>query len=77
MSTKDYNEYKAAAALDLIPENENPLFLFNSTSKDILLDLINGKIDAVELARIELSNRGLDETGQFIGWNKNAHNEFI
>ena len=77
MSTKDYNEYKAAAALGLIPENENPVYLFNSTSKDILLDLINGKIDAVELARIELSNRGLDETGQFIGWNKNAHNEFI
>ena len=77
MSTTDYNEYKAAAALGLIPENENPVYLFNSTSKDILLDLINGKIDAVELARIELSNRGLDETGQFIGWNKNAHNEFI
>ena len=69
MSTKDYNEYKAAAALGLIPENENPVYLFNSTSKDILLDLINGKIDAVELARIELSNRGLDATGKFIGWN--------
>ena len=75
MSTKDYNEYKAAAALDLIPENENPLFLFNSTSKDILLDLINSKIDAIELARIELSNRGLDATGKFIGWNKSARHE--
>ena len=73
MTTKEYNDYKAAAALGLIPDEENPIFLFNSTSKDILLDIINGKIDAIKMAKIELANRGLDtETGQFIGWKKGA-----
>ena len=69
MSTKDYNDYKAAAALGLIPDEENPLFLFNSTSKDLLLEILSGRLDAVQMARIELRNRGLDtENGYFIGW---------
>jgi hypothetical protein len=68
MTTKEYNHYRAAAALGLIPDEENPLFLFNQTHKDLLLDIINRKIDAAELARMELKNRGLNEKGRFVGW---------
>ncbi|PQJ09598.1 hypothetical protein CJD36_016800 [Flavipsychrobacter stenotrophus] len=73
MSTKDYNDYQAVAALGLLPDNENPLFLFNSTSKELLLDIVNGRLDPVQMARLELMNRGLDtETGNWIGWPKKS-----
>ena len=71
MSTKDYNDYQAVAALGLIPDEENPVFLFSQTNKDILLDIINGKIDPIQMAKKEIENRGLDiKTGNWIGWNK-------
>ena len=71
MSTKDYNDYQAVAALGLIPDEENPVFLFSQTHKDILLDLISGKIDPIQMAKKEMENRGLDiKTGNWIGWNK-------
>jgi len=55
----------------LIPDEENPIFLFNGTNKDILLDIISGKIDPIEMAIRELENRGLDtKTGKWIGWKK-------
>ena len=71
MSTEELNFYKSAASLSLIPDEENPIFLFNGTHKDILLDIINGKIDSIEIAIRELENRGLDtKTGKWIGWKK-------
>lgn len=72
MSTKEYKDYQAAASLGLIPDDQNPIFLFSQTEKEILLDLVNGKIDAVQFAKIELRNRGFDiATGRWIGWKKN------
>ena len=72
MTKKDYNDYQAAAALGLIPDGENPVFIFSGISKDLLLDIVNGKLDPIQLALIELRNRGLDpKTGKWIGWKKN------
>jgi len=68
MTTLEYNHYRTAAALGLIPDEENPIFLFSQTNKDLLCDIIHGKIDAVELACIELKNRGLNQEGRFDGW---------
>ncbi len=71
MTTQELNYYKAAASLGLIPDEENPLFIFNSAHKDLLLDIVSGKIDTVQMARMELYNRGLDEnTGAWVGWSK-------
>lgn len=70
MTTEELNYLKAAASLGLIPDAENALFIFSQTHKDILLRIVSGKIDAVEFARMELQNRGLDETtGAWVGWN--------
>jgi len=78
MTKKEYNDYQAAAALGLIPDEENPVFLFSGISKDLLLDIVNGKLDSVQLARIELRNRGLDlKTGRWIGWKVEADKELI
>ncbi len=69
MTQTEINHYRAAASLGLILDEENPIFLFNGTRAELLLDIISGKIDPVEMARIEMRNRGLDEkTGRWIGW---------
>ena len=69
MTKQEVNYYKAAASLDLMPDEENPIFFFNSAHKDLLMDIITGKLDARQLARMEMRNRGLDTTtGKFIGW---------
>ena len=78
MTKKEYHEFQSAAALGLIPDEENPVFLFSGISKDLLLDIVNGKLDSVQLARIELRNRGLDlKTGRWIGWKQHADNDMI
>lgn len=70
MTQQEYNEYQRAAALGLMSDELNPAFLFSMTNRDILMDIINGKLDVVQMARIEMMNRGLDEkTGCWIGWN--------
>jgi len=69
MTTAEYNYYRAAATLSLIPDEENPIFLFSQTYKELLLAIANGLIDARQLAKVELRNRGLDtKTGTWIGW---------
>ncbi len=71
MTKREYHNFQAAAALGLIPDSDNPVFIFSSTNKDLLLDIVNGKLDAKQLARIELMNRGLDtKSGKWIGWSK-------
>lgn len=78
MTTTELNYYKAAASLGLIADEENPIFLFNSTHKDVLIDIISGKIDAIEMARIEMQNRGLDEkTARWIGWNSKTTTDVL
>jgi len=69
MTTAEYNYYRAAANLSLMPDEENPIFLFSQTHKELLLAIANGSIDARQLAKVELRNRGLDtETGTWVGW---------
>ena len=68
MTTAEYKDYQTAATLGLMPDEENPIFLFNQTHKDLLVDIIGEKIDAIELARLQLRNRGLNEEGNFVGW---------
>lgn len=56
------------------PKNDsdalNPEFLFNSTATDLLIAIANGEIKAVELAKKQLENRGLDLSGKWIGFTK-------
>ena len=55
-----------------IPKNDsdeqNPIYLFHLTATDLLVAILKGQIDPVELARKELRNRGLDETGKWVGF---------
>jgi len=72
MTKKEYNDYQAAAALGLIPDKENPIFIFSGITKGLLLEFVNGKLDPIQLAHMEMRNRGLDpKTGKWIGWKTN------
>ncbi len=69
MTQQELNYYKAAASLGLIPDAENVIFTFSNTNKDILVDIVSGKVDVIQLAQLELLARGIDEkTGRWIGW---------
>lgn len=67
---------KAAPKTTYKPKNNsdelNPDYLFCTKATDLLVAIINGQIDAVELAKKELDNRGLDhKTGKWVGFKKN------
>ena len=72
MTQQQINDYRTAASLSLIPDEENPLFIFNQTHTDILIEIINGNIDAIKFAAMEMRARGFDpKTGRWVGWGKN------
>lgn len=53
-------------------DDENPRFLFTMTFTTLLLQIAEGKIDARELAKKELANRGLGKKGEWVGFDKAA-----
>lgn len=53
-----------------IQDSQNPRYLFCGISTSILSAIAKGEIDANELAKKELSNRGLNEEGLWIGFQK-------
>ena len=48
----------------------DPRFIFNSTATQLLTEALNGEFDLNYLVRRELANRGLDEEGNWIGFDK-------
>ena len=48
----------------------NPEFLFSLTHSALLVDIAKGRIDPVALAKKALANRGIDDKGQWIGFEK-------
>ncbi len=78
MTTQELNYYKAAASLGLLEDEINPLFIFNSTNKDLLLEIVSGSLDILQLARMQLRDRGLDlKTGQFVGWSSKTTSDVL
>jgi len=57
-----------ALATDVIPDDLNPDGLFSITQTELLIGIINGSYDAVELAKSQLMNRGLDMYGKWVGF---------
>jgi hypothetical protein len=48
----------------------NPAFLYSVTAAPLLLAVAAGLIDPVALARRELASRGLDESGEWVGFDR-------
>ena len=50
----------------------SPTYLFSTTATSLLLAITDGLIDPVAIARQTLANRGLDENGEWVGFDEAA-----
>lgn len=57
-----------------LPDDLNPKYLFNGIATDLLVGILSGAIDCKELAKQQLENRGLDNNGDWVGFNKQVLN---
>lgn len=48
----------------------NPKYLFSITATKLLVQIVNNEIDAKQLAQDQLRNRGLNNEGQWEGFNQ-------
>ena len=48
----------------------NPIYIFNLTHTQLLVDALNGTFDIKYLAGRQLANRGLDKEGKWVGFDR-------
>lgn len=53
-----------------ISDDENPEFIFATTHTTLLCRAVKGEIDLLALAKKQLRNRGFNEDGAWVGFNK-------
>lgn len=70
MTPEQVLKYKKAAENGSMPDEENPLFLFSLTNAKLLVKLLRKDFDLREMVKHELSNRGLDNSGKWIGFKR-------
>ncbi|CAN5377615.1 hypothetical protein BH11BAC1_BH11BAC1_16650 [soil metagenome] len=72
MATTSKNEgYKPSNDSDEL----NPKYIFNMTATELLVAIATGKLDAKEMAKQQLVNRGKGRQGTWIGFD-NARKEW-
>lgn len=64
---KDQGDGLEASLKDYIDPDKNVISLFDT---DILVQVVNGKIDLNKVALLEMKNRGLDKSGNWVGFGK-------
>ena len=52
----------------ILEDELNPEYLFTGTKNQLLQKIVKGEIDPVLLAKQSLADRGLNEDGQWIGF---------
>ncbi len=60
----------AASRDGTLRDELNPLFVFQMTRNELLVAIASGKLDAVQLAREELANRGRGKAGTWVGFDR-------
>jgi hypothetical protein len=70
MTPEQINKYRQAAKDGSLPEDENPLLLFSKTSTNLLVKLLGKDMNLATLVRIQLRERGVNDKGQWIGFEK-------
>jgi hypothetical protein len=63
---KTYDEIAKAMKDETVSEKLS--YITSLTDTKVLLDIVNGKINAVELAKWAIANRGLGKTGEWVGF---------
>jgi hypothetical protein len=70
MTPEQINKYKQAAKEGNLPSEENPLLLFSTTSTNLLVKLLGKDFNLATLVRMQLRERGVNDKGQWIGFEK-------
>lgn len=52
------------------PDDLNPKFIFSTTATALLVEALKGVFDLKHLVRLELANRGVDDKGNWVGFEK-------
>ena len=52
------------------PDDLNPKFIFSTTATALLVEALKGGFDLKYLVRLELANRGVDDKGNWVGFEK-------
>ena len=65
-TTTKGDDVQAKKPMTKINDEKNERYLFQGTDTDLLVGIVNGMIDPVELARFTLHDRGLDTNGKWI-----------
>lgn len=68
MTEQEFKEYNQAALKGTLKDELNPIFIFSMTSTSLLVDMLSNRLGPKALIRQELKNRGLDETGKYVGF---------
>lgn len=68
MTQEQITKYQQAAKDGSLPEEENPLNLFATTSTNLLAKLLTKEFNILVLVRMELHKRGVNDKGQWIGF---------
>lgn len=58
----------AASMNGTLRDELNPLFVFQMTHTDLLVQIATGKLDALQMVREELANRGMGKAGTWVGF---------
>ena len=56
--------------IDEIPDELNPELMLNMTASELLIKVAKGEIDIQKLVRKQLSDRGIDDQRNWIGFDK-------
>ena len=68
MTKEQIEKYTAASLAGTIPDEENPIFLFSTTSTKLLVKALNKEFSLTALVRLELAGRGRDLKGEWVGF---------
>jgi hypothetical protein len=69
MTRKEIKEWNEKAQAGSVKDDLNPAFILSLTATELLSKIAKGEINAMELAKRELENRGLNIDGSWVGFN--------
>lgn len=70
LKSENKTKHKNSGKFSTRPDALNPLYIFQSTATQLLVEVLKQEFDIEYCVRKELANRGLDRDGKWIGFPK-------
>ena len=68
MTEEQIEYYMKQAATGELPDEKNPLFILQTVHTDLLVKIVSRDFNITSLASRELSQRGLNDQGKYVGF---------